>query len=163
MDYFKELCRLFNLSFGIFFFFWLRITILWNFFPSFRLLFFLLSWVNNIELLLFFVCSFILMLSLGFTVKVKVWAGICNLKVDGFISSLITMFLLILIFWLSEYSVFNCIVAVWISYISTWMHQNFPHNVYLVLHKNLYHDYNVMMSNMVHQFFSHFQGKFLKQ
>ena len=136
-----------------FFFFWLRITILWNCFPSFRLLFFLLSWVNNIELLLFFVCSFILMLSLRFTVKVKVWAGICNLKVDGFISSLITMFLVILIFWLSQYSVFNCIVAIWINYISAWMHQNFPYNVYLVLHKNLYHDYNVVMSNMVHQFF----------
>ena len=161
MDYFKELCRLFNLSFEIFFL--LRITILWNCFPSFRLLFFLLPWVNNIELLLFFVCSFIQMLSSGFTVKVKVWAGICSLKVDGFISSLITMFLLILIFWLSEYSVFNCIVAVWISYIFAWMHPNFPYNVYWILHKNLYHDYNVVMSNMVCQFFHIFKVNFLKQ
>ena len=63
------------------------------------------------------------------------------------ISSLITMFLVILIFRPSQYSVYNCIVAVWISYIFTWMHQNFPYIVYWILRKNLYHDYNVVMSN----------------
>ena len=140
MDYFKELCRPFTLSFGIVF-------------PVLGFFFFLLPWVNNIELLFFFVCSFILMPNSGFTVKIKVWEGICSLKVDGFISSLITMFLVILIFRLRQYSVFNCIVAVWISYIFAWMHQNFPYNNYWILHKNLYHDYNVVMSNMVHQFF----------
>ena len=61
-------------------------SILWNCFPNFKLPFFLLSWVNNIELLLFFVCSFILMPNSGFTFKIKVWEGICSLKVDGFIA-----------------------------------------------------------------------------
>lgn len=56
-------------------------------------------------------------------------------------------FLVILIFQPSQYSVYNCIVAVWISYISAWMHQKFPYNVYWILCKNLYHDYNVVMSN----------------
>ena len=62
-------------------------------------------------------------------------------------SSLISIFLVILIFQPSQYSVYNCIVAVWISYISTWMHQNFPYNVYWILCKNLYYDYNVVMKN----------------
>ena len=48
--------------------------------------FFLLSWVNNIELFLFFICSFILMPNSGFNVKIKVWEGICSLKVDGLIA-----------------------------------------------------------------------------
>lgn len=74
------------------------------------------------------------------------WNKLQSLK-RVLISSLITMFLVILIFWPSQYSVYNCIVAVWISYIFAWMHQNFPYNVYWILRKNLYHDYNVVMSN----------------
>ena len=62
-------------------------------------------------------------------------------------SSLIIMFLVILIFRPSQYSVYNCIVALWISYISAWMHKKFSYNVYWILRKNLYHDYNVVMSN----------------
>ena len=62
-------------------------------------------------------------------------------------SSLIIMFLVILIFRPSQYSVYNCIVVVWISYISAWMHKKFSYNVYWILRKNLYHDYNVVMSN----------------
>ena len=73
MDNFNELCRLLNLYFGIVF-------------PVSGFFFFLLSWVNNIELLLFFICSFILMPNLGFNVKIKVWEGICGLKVDGLIA-----------------------------------------------------------------------------
>ena len=75
-------------------------------------------------------------------------------------SSLISMFLVILIFWPSQYSAYNCIVVVWISYISAWMHQNFPYNVYWILRENLYHDYNVVMSNMVHQIFHIFKVNF---
>ena len=72
MDNFNELCRLLNLSFG-------SVFLVLGFF-------FLLSWVNNIELLLFFICNFILMPNLGFNVKIKVWEGICGLKVDGLIA-----------------------------------------------------------------------------
>ena len=74
------------------------------------------------------------------------WNKLESLKKVLF-SSLIIMFLVILIFQPSQYSVYNCIVAVWISYISTWMHQNFPYNVYWILCKNLYHDYSVVMPN----------------
>ena len=55
-------------------------------FSQFQASFFLLSWVNNIELLLFFDCSFILMPNSRFNVKIKVWEGMCSLKVEGLIA-----------------------------------------------------------------------------